>query len=289
MGFWQQIPSTEDLEQLVGAESITLLDFVRSIAILVAAVVLSRLFRRFVRWALRRLPHVSDEIAAIVGRASGWFVILLGMVYSLVVLGIDMVPALMVLIVVGLVTFFAGRGLMENFSTGLVLQGAPMFAAGDEIETEKGRGRVVEITGRTVVVKTPDGEQLHIPNKVVIEDAVTNLTALGTRRSSIDVGVAYGTDLDAAKLAITDAAERCSTTHRQPLPEALFAEYAESSINFQLLFWHAPGILEQLRAVDAVGRSIAIVFAERGIVISFPQRTLWWGEGAIDGSDTPEG
>ncbi len=288
MRYWQQIPTTDDLEQLVGADEITPIDFIAAVAILVAAFILSRLARRIVRWALGRLPQVADEIAAIVGRAAGWLVILFGVVYSLVVIGIDMVPALMVLIIVGIVTFFAGRGLMENFSTGLVLQGSPMFAAGDEIVTGNRTGRVREITGRTVVIQTPDGEQLHIPNRVVIEEALTNLTALGHRRSVVDVGVAYGTNLDDARLALRDAAERCSTTHRQPIPEVLFTSFGDNSVDFQLLFWHDPGILEQMRAVDAVGRSIAIVFAERGIVIAFPQRTLWWGDTGSNDSDTLE-
>jgi len=288
MGFAQQIPSTDELEQFVGADEITVADFLAAIAIVVVAFILSRLVRRLVRWAVGRLPQVTKPAAAIVGRAAGWMVILLGVVYSLVVIGIDMVPALMVLLIVALITFFAGKGLMENFSTGLVLQGAPMFAAGDEIITEAGMGRVLEITGRTVQIETPDGEQLHVPNKVVIEDAVTNLTARGRRRSSLVVGVAYGTDLDIVKRAIEDAAQRCSTTLSQPTPEALFTGFGESSIDFKLLFWHGPTIIEELRAVDAVGRSIAIVFAERGIVIAFPQRTLWWGDAGSDGSDTSD-
>lgn len=289
MTLWQQIPSTDELEEFVGIDDLTLAEFIASIVIIIVAIVLSRLVRRLVRWALNRLPQVTEPIAAIAGRAAGWLVILLGIVYSLVVLGIDMVPALMVLIIVGLVTFFAGKGLMENFATGLVLQGAPMFAAGDEIVTEAGTGRVIEITGRTVQISTPDGELLHVPNRLVIQDAVINLTAPGIRRSSLIVGVAYGTDLDRAKQAIVDGAERCSTTLRRPPPEALFTEFGDSSVDFQLLFWHEPTILEQLRAIDNVGRSITTVFAERGIVIAFPQRTLWWGEAASDSSDTSEG
>lgn len=285
MGFHQQIPTTDELEDFVGVDDLTLVEFVGSIVIIILAFVLSRLVRRLVRWALNRLPQVTEPIAALAGRAAGWIVVLLGVIYSLVVLGIDMVPALMVLIVVALVTFFAGRGLMENFSTGLVLQGAPMFGPGDEIATESGTGRVIEITGRTVMIETPDGETLHVPNRLVIQDAVTNLTAPGKRRSSVTVGVAYGTDLDEAKRAIVDAAERCSTTLRQPAPEALFTEFGESSIDFQLLFWHGPLILDRLRAIDNVGRSISHVFAERGIVIAFPQRTLWWGDEGSDGSD----
>jgi small conductance mechanosensitive channel len=289
MKLWQQIPTTEELEDFVGVDDLTAIEFFGSIATIIIAFLLSRIVRRIVRWTLNRFPQITEPIAALGGRAAGWIVILIGVVYSLVILGIDMVPALMVLIVVAIVTFFAGRGLMENFSTGLVLQGAPMFGPGDEIVTEAGTGRVVEITGRTVLIDTPDGETLHVPNRLVIQEAVTNLTAPGIRRSSITVGVAYGTDLGEAKQAIVDAAERCSTTLRQPTPEALFTEFGDSSINLQLLFWHEPLILDQLRAIDNVGRSIVNVFAERGIVIAFPQRRLWWGEAGSDRSDTPEG
>lgn len=285
MNLWQQIPTSDELEQFVGADDLTVANFLAAIVIVVVSIVLSRLVRKVVRWALLRLPQVAEPIAAIIGRATGWLVILLGVVYSLVVIGIDMVPALMILLVVALVTFFAGKGLMENFATGLVLQGAPMFTAGDEIVTEHGTGRVIEITGRTVQIETPSGEQLHVPNRRIIEESVTNLTAPGKRRSAVAVGVAYGTDLDIAKLAIVDAAERCSTTLRQPMPEALFTGFGDSSIDFELLFWHEPSILDQLRAIDNVGRAIVDVFAERGIVIAFPQRTLWWGESGSDGSD----
>jgi small conductance mechanosensitive channel len=289
MKLWQQIPTTEELEDFVGVDDLTAFEFFGSIAVIIIAFLLSRIVRRIVRWTLNRFPQITEPIAALGGRAAGWIVILIGVVYSLVILGIDMVPALMVLIVVAIVTFFAGRGLMENFSTGLVLQGAPMFGPGDEIVTEAGTGRVVEITGRTVLIDTPDGETLHVPNRLVIQEAVTNLTARGIRRSSITVGVAYGTDLGEAKQAIVDAAERCSTTLRQPTPEALFTEFGDSSINLQLLFWHEPLILDRQRAIDNVGRSIVNVFAERGIVIAFPQRRLWWGEAGSDRSDTPEG
>ena len=42
-------------------------------------------------------------------------------------------------------------------------------------------------------------------------------------------------------------------------------------------------ILEAERAKDAVGRAITHAFAQHGLVIAFPQRTLWWGDGAKPG------
>ncbi len=288
MKLWQQIPTTDELEEFVGADDLGARDFALAVGIIVGTFILSRIVRRFVRWVLQKFPHITPEIAALVGRAAGWVVVLTGVVWALVVIGIEMVPALMVIIIIGIVTFFAGRRMMENFSAGLVLQGTPMFAPGDEIITTSGIGEVHEITGRTVIIVNPDGEEIHIPNQVVIDDAVTNLTDLGARRSMIEIGVAYGTDLELAKRVIEQAAAGCKEAHSTPEPEALFAEFGDNAINFNLRFWHDPRILERLRAIDVVGRSVARAFAENGIVIAFPQRTLWWGEAGSDGSDTPE-
>ena len=278
MNQWQQIPTTDQIEDFVGADDITGWELGSAIVVIVGSLIVAKLVRRVVRWLVGKFPRVTPEVAALVGRAAGWLVVLIGVVYGLVLVGINMVPALMIIIILSIVLFFAGRRIMENFSAGLVLQTTPMFGPGDEIITPSGTGVVREITGRTVVVEAPDGEVLHIPNKVVIDGAITNLTHLGTRRSIVDIGVAYGTDLELAKSVIEKAAAACPETQSYRAPEALFSEFDDDAIKFELLIWHAPTIMEELHAIDAVGRSIARAFADNGIVIAFPQRTLWWGD-----------
>ena len=201
-----------------------------------------------------------------------------GAIYAVVLLGIDIGPALLIILAIAVVVFFAGRRLMDNFSSGLVLQSAPMFAAGDQIVTESGTGTVLEITGRTVVIETIDGENIHIPNKMVIDNPVVNLTDLGNRRSMLKVGVAYGTDLDHAKRVLEDAAASCELAHPEPAPEALVSAFGDNAVEFHLLFWHDPLVLDQYRAVDDVARTVARALTQEGIVIAFPQRTLWWGD-----------
>ncbi|MEA2023455.1 MAG: mechanosensitive ion channel family protein [Actinomycetota bacterium] len=280
MRIWTQvpIPSTEQLEDLVNADQMTAWDFVWAGLVVVVSLILARLLRHVLRKALLRFPHLSEEVASLIARASGWVVILVGIIYAIVLLGIDIGPALLLILVIGVVVFFAGRRLMDNFSSGLVLQSAPMFAAGDQIVTESGTGTVLEITGRTVVIETIDGENVHIPNKMVIDNPVVNLTDLGSRRSTLNVGVAYGTDLDHAKQVLEEATEACKLAHAEPAPEALVAEFGDHAVEFRLLFWHDPLVLDQYRAVDGVARTVARAFAREGIVIAFPQRTLWWGD-----------
>jgi small-conductance mechanosensitive channel len=280
MNVWAQvpIPTTDQLSDFVNADELTFWDFVWTAVVIVGAFLLSRLVRRVVRKALCRFSDLSDEHAFLIARATGWVVLFTGFIYAVSILGIDIGPALMIMIAIGLVLFFAGRRLLDNFSSGLVLQGTPMFAPGDQIVTESGTGNVLEITGRTVVIETIDGERVHIPNKMVIDNPVVNLTDLGSRRSILEVGVAYGTDLDRAKRVLEDAAAACELTHQEPPPEALVSEFGDNAVEFRLLFWHDPLVLDQYRATDCVARSVTRTFAEHGIVIAFPQRTLWWGD-----------
>ena len=283
MSVWSQLPSADDVQNLVDTESLTAWDFVAALGVVLLSIVLARLLRRFLRTVLRRFPDLSTEGALLIARAAGWVVILIGVIYALVLLNVDMGPALMVILILAIVLFFAGQTVMQNFAAGLVLQGSPMFAVGDQIVTTAGEGVVKEVTGRTVRIETMDGEGVFIPNKELINEPITNLTDLGARRTTFGIGVRYGTDVDLAGRVLEEAAASCDTTHPDPKPEALISEMGDHSIEFLLRFWHDPGILDAERAKDAVGRAITHAFAQHGLVIAFPQRTLWWGDGAKPG------
>ncbi|GMQ84879.1 MAG: hypothetical protein BMS9Abin07_0444 [Acidimicrobiia bacterium] len=274
-----QVGIPSDLDQVVDVQAITVWDFVWAVVIVALSFLFAALIRRLVGRVLRRLPDLPRNYKLLIARASGWFIIVIGIVYALVVLGVELGPALIGLLLVAAVAFFAGRGVLENFSAGLVLQGTPMFVVGDQIETGEGTGTVLEITGRTLTIQTVDGKELNIPNTTIVNGALTNLTKEGQRRSTLEVGVAYGTDLELAKVALQTAAAGCELVITEPEPEAIVTEFGDNAIEFKLRFWHKPTITDEGRAVDAVARAVVLELAVRDIEIPFPQRTLWWGEG----------
>jgi small-conductance mechanosensitive channel len=274
-----QIGTPSDLGQFVDTKEITVWDFVWAIVIIALSLLIAALTRRLVGRVLRKFPDIPQNYRLVIASASGWFVIVVGIIYALGVLGVNLGPALIGLLLVAGVAFFAGRGILENFSAGLVLQGTTMFVVGDQIETTAGTGTVLEITGRTLTIRTVDGKELNVPNTTVVNEPLTNLTKEGQRRSSLEVGVAYGTDLEEAKAALQTAAAGCELVITEPEPEALVSEFGNNAVEFELRFWHEPTIIEERRAVDAVARAVARELAEHDIQIAFPQRTLWWGEG----------
>lgn len=274
-----QIGIPGDLDQVVDTKAITVWDFVWAVVIIALSFLIAALTRRLVGRLLRKFPDIPQNYKLLMASATGWFVIVVGIIYALGVLGVDLGPALIGLLLVAGVAFFAGRGILENFSAGLVLQGTTMFVVGDQIETAVGTGTVLEITGRTLTIRTVDGKELNVPNTTVVNEPLTNLTKEGQRRSSLEVGVAYGTDLEEAKAALQTAAAGCELVITEPEPEALVSAFGDNAIEFELRFWHEPTIIEERRAVDAVARAVALELAEHDIEIAFPQRTLWWGEG----------
>ncbi len=274
-----QIGIPGDLDQVVDTKAITVWDFVWAVVIIALSFLIAALTRRLVGRLLRKFPDIPQNYKLLMASATGWFVIVVGIIYALGVLGVDLGPALIGLLLVAGVAFFAGRGILENFSAGLVLQGTTMFVVGDQIETAVGTGTVLEITGRTLTIRTVDGKELNVPNTTVVNEPLTNLTKEGQRRSSLEVGVAYGTDLEEAKAALQTAAAGCELVITEPEPEALVGAFGDNAIEFELRFWHEPTIIEERRAVDAVARAVALELAEHDIEIAFPQRTLWWGEG----------
>jgi small-conductance mechanosensitive channel len=282
-----QVIDPTQLGDSIDTQTLTVWDFVWAVVIVAASFLLAAVVRRVVRRLIDRIDGLPETYGMLIARASGWFVIVVGVIYALTVLGVNVGPAVLALLLVAAIAFFAGRGLLENFGAGLVLQGTNMFDVGDQIETGAGAGTVHEVTGRTVVLRTPDGEEINVPNTIVVSEAVTNLTKQGQRRSTIPVGVAYGTDLEEARRVIQHAAAACELALTDPAPDALVNAFDDNAITINLRFWHDPTILGENRAIDQVARRIALDLAEHGIAIAFPQRTLWWGEGSSP--DRPAG
>ena len=111
-----QIGIPGDLDQVVDTKAITVWDFVWAVVIIALSFLIAALTRRLVGRLLRKFPDIPQNYKLLMASASGWFVIVIGIIYALGVLGVDLGPALIGLLLVAGVAFFAGRGILENFT-----------------------------------------------------------------------------------------------------------------------------------------------------------------------------
>jgi len=248
-------------------------------AVLAVAVgwLLARLVRRGLRKYLERWPDLPVYITNYATRAAGWLIIFVAVVYALSLLGFDMAPVVIGVLIVIVVVVLSGRSLLEDFGASVILQTRAPFRVGDQISTLDHLGKVEKLTARAVEILTLDGERVYLPNSTVLNNPIVNYTQHGARRTVDEVGVRYGTDLDRAQHVLLDAISAVPGVLADPPPEVLAEEFDDSSIDFEVHYWHAPEILEGLRVRDEVTRAVDRALKEAGIVIAFPQRTLWWG------------
>jgi small-conductance mechanosensitive channel len=206
---------------------------------------------------------------------TGYLIVLIGVLIALPYLGFQSQPVLLILLVVAVLIFFASRPLLESFTAGLIIQARGPFGVGDLIQHEDHLGTVKETNGRTTIIVTPDGQTVAIPNISMLKAPITNLSAEGVRRTTVDVGVAYGTDLDAAIAVVTTAITDLDVVLDDPQPTIGIISYEESAIRIQVWCWHLPSMMDEFLARDQIIRSIDRALRAAHIVIAFPQRDVW--------------
>jgi small-conductance mechanosensitive channel len=252
----------------------------------VAGVVLGQLTRRALRRAAGRLEGLPIMAGEILSRIVGYFIAVLGLVVGLEALGFSLGPvgSLIILVVIGVV--LAARPLIQDLGSGLILQIRRPFRVGDQITLVDRSGRVEEINARTVRMITPEGERIHLPNRIVLDGTIVNLVSEGRRMTTFVAGVEYATDLDRAKRVVEEAIAATPSALAEPPPAAFVQQFNSSTIDIACRFWHGPEIETAWRARDEAMRAVKRAFDAEGITIAFPQRVLWT---APDGTDRAVG
>ncbi|WP_158412508.1 mechanosensitive ion channel family protein [Ilumatobacter nonamiensis] len=256
-------------------EGLTAWDWGQAGITFLVAVILSRVLKWLVERTLRK--RMDAALAVLIGRLVGYVVILIGVVYTFESLGLDVGVVLGALGIFGIALAFAFQDILQNFIAGILLQMKRPFTYGDQVEIDGHEGTIRAIDSRLVTIDTPDGETVMIPSATVIAADINNYTTLGGRRTSLEVGVAYGTDLALTREVLDGAVTSVDGVRDVPDPEVLFTGFGDSSIDFVVRYWHEPSIATFWRTRSEVGLAIDLALADAGITIPFPQRTLHWG------------
>lgn len=182
--------------------------------------------------------------------------------------------------VVGLALSLAFQEPILNFFSGILLTVRRLFSVGDLIEVDGYFGVVHDINLRHTSIKTLQGQDVMIPNKIVAQSPLTNYDKLKQRRVDISCGVSYGDDLSKVQ-KVTIQAIQDRVEHDQEKGVSLFfTEFGDSSVNYTLRFWLAQKETAQsgfLQAQSDAIMAIMTAYNENDIMIPFPIRTLDFG------------
>jgi small conductance mechanosensitive channel len=275
---WLLAQEAADDDLAEALEGLTADDWIRAGLIVVGAVVLSRLFQLGVTRFVRGEENAAVA-ARLVGRFVGFVVVLVGLIYALNTLEVRVGPLLGALGIGGLALAFAAQSILENFFSSILIQARRPFRIGDQVVLGDGaiEGVVEDVNFRVVIIKTFDGERVLMPSSQVIQNPIVNVTARGPWRTTLQVGVTYGTDLPTAQRVLLDATREVDGVLVAPPPEVWFEAFGDSSLDLVIRFWHTPEMATRWRVRSAVGMAAKQALDAAGIEIPFPQRTVWFG------------
>lgn len=163
---------------------------------------------------------------------------------------------------------------------------------GDAVEVQGVWGEVKKINVRATVVQTYDNASLIIPNSEFISSQVTNWSFKEpSLRRNLEVGVAYGSDVELVRKTLLEIAEQTQNVRSVPKPDVIFFDHGDSALIFRLRYWT---ILDHYYSTwSNIRFSIDRLFKERNIEIAFPQRDIHIrsgpkDQGAAEASKEPE-
>ncbi|WP_404340710.1 mechanosensitive ion channel family protein [Pseudoalteromonas mariniglutinosa] len=171
---------------------------------------------------------------------------------------------------------FGAQNIINNFISGWILMWERPIRIGDFLEVGDAKGVVETINTRSTRIRRNDGVHMLVPNSQLLENTVTNWTLIDRNaRSSVNVGVAYGSDVILVEKLIKQVLEQHPAVLPTPASMVLFDDFAESSLTFSAIFWVCAESETMLRQVRSDLRfSIYKVFKAHNVTIAFPQRDL---------------
>lgn len=99
----------------------------------------------------------------------------------------------------GLALSLSFQNSLSNLASGILLLFARPFKVGDYIIGEKIEGKVEAISLIYTSLMTIDLKRITVPNSIIANNPITNVSASNYRRVEILVGISYGSDLKLAK------------------------------------------------------------------------------------------
>lgn len=260
------------LDEVLDASTLTWTELLLALVILIGAFLIARMVRRSMRAFLDQRPDVSHHTADTVGQVSGWSIMLVGIVSALMVLGFEMGPVVMLLLLMAVIVAVSGRRILENWASGVSLQVMTPFVVGDRIEIDGVVGWVQQINAREVVLTSRDRRTIRVPNAMVVDSIIYNFTDDQQRRTEMEFGVSYDADPVLAADTAASAVAQLELVHQDPAPIAFVERIGDDGYEMLIRFYHDDEHRKPVRT--EVARAIVDALTSIGIDMPTPELAI---------------
>jgi potassium efflux system protein len=258
----------------LGGVEITVGRVLGSVLLLYTAFLASIAVRALLREEILPRRQIERGVADAMQTLVHYVIIVIGIALALSALGIRLEALAIVVGALGVGIGFGLQNIVNNFVSGLILLFERPIRAGDTVVIGGEWGMIRSIGLRSTLLSVYDGSEVVVPNGELVSQRVTNWTlSSGRNRIIVEVGVAYGSDIEKVFAILTAAAAEHPAVLSDPAPQILFAGFGDSSLNFEVRVW-LPEVSLRLPTQSELRTDIDRRFRAAGVEIPFPQRDL---------------
>jgi small conductance mechanosensitive channel len=240
-----------------------------AVLILVLGLAVSRWVSRWLAATLNRRelePPIRLLLTRLVWAAS----ILLFLILALQNLGVELLPLIAGLSVVGAGVALATQGVLSNLVAGLTIIFAKPFRVGEYIAIAGVEGVVENVSLFNTTLGHVDRSRVIVPNRKVVGEILHNYGS--ARQLEVTVGVAYDTDLAALTQLINQVLEANPRVLRDPQAVVQPMSLGDSSVGITVKPWVL--VQDQVVASGEICAALLTALRARGVVIPPPQREV---------------
>lgn len=255
---------------------ITWLQIVYSFSFVIVSWFGSRLLAFLIVRKLLNKIKISQDSKAIIQRVIFFSMVILVIMSVLTYLGIPLATFAFISGAVAIGFGFGAKTIIENFLSGWILMSEKPIRMGDVIEMDGFLGVIIEIGNRSTQIRRNDGAQIIVPNSQVLESKLINWTLYDPYiRTSVRVGVAYGSDVELVKEQLGQILNKHELIQQSPAPVVVFEDFGDNSLVFDAFFWISVKSGVEPRLVRSEIRClIEQAFNTHHIIVAYPQRDV---------------
>ncbi|QDU79554.1 Mechanosensitive channel MscK precursor [Polystyrenella longa] len=291
-----QVTDPETNNTIDVIEPVTIFDLALGLAVALLTVAATRNIPGLLEMTILEQLPIDASVRYAVTTIARYVCILLGGIVGFQVVGVawSQVQWMATALTFGLA--FGLQEIFANFISGIILLFERPIRVGDIVTIDSVSGIVSRIRMRATTITDWDRKEYVVPNKEFITGRLLNWTLSDpVNRIVIEVGVAYGSDLEKA----TGILKRLAVDHPEiledPPPVVTFDRFGDSTLNL-IMRAYLPSLENRLMTIHQLHMQINSEFNAAGIEIAFPQRDLHirsmppgFGQQASDNSKSHEG
>lgn len=274
-GLWTDLITTLDGVVLPVQSKISLLEVIQGFISVVLAVMFSLWLSAIMEARLMLLPTMHLSLKVVLSRLSKVLFIILAILVSLSLVGIDLTVLSVFGGALGVGLGFGMQKIASNYVSGFIILFDRSMSIGDLLTVDQYSGVITQINTRYSVLKALDGVETIIPNEMLISSPVQNLSFTDKAIAiNTSVSVAYKTDIDHLFPLLIEAITKIERISKRHETTVNLMKFGADGLELRIGFWIEDPENGRVGVTSDVNRAIWRVLQEEHVGVPYPQREV---------------